>query len=240
MHTRLETTLRRCVFHDALGGTVRLTAILIVVSLWTATGIAQSPRADFVLDLLTYQHAPDPAVAPVLSSGSGGGTSDGVRRPDPIRFTLVTLERTRFVWGDSVVYEVLIENIGNRPLTLPWSSDLSAAGPSEQTHGRRTGAVSLEVRRRNGSPFPDASLELQSLFGTRTEPRTLQTLAPRRTALIRVPGWWNASATGVAAVMRQEQAATVQVTAVLDLFDEHLQVHSANSIEVLVERRPAP
>ena len=216
---------------------------LIVVCLSTTTAIAQSPRADFVLDLLTYRHAPDPDDAPLLSSGSGGGTSDGGRRPDPVRLTLVTLERTRFVWGDSVVYEVLIENIGNWPLTLPWSPDRSAAAPrqSKETSGRRRGALWLEVRRDGCAPVPPcARLELQSLFGSRSEPGTLQTLAPRQTALIRVPGLWRASEFELSRLMRQEQAATVQVTAALDLFDEQLQVHSLNSIEVSVERRPAP
>jgi hypothetical protein len=220
---------------------MKLTSILIVTWMSAATAIAQSPRADFVLDLLTFQHAPASDAANPPTSGSGGGSSHRNPTPDPIRLTLLTLERTRYAWGDSIVYEVLVENIGRRPVTLPWSPDLIAADSVRpgRADDNRSGAVSLEVRR-DGRPLPNARIAFQTLFGARTQPRTVQTLAPRQTALIRVPGYWEASAAEVASVMGQEQAATVQVTAVFDLFDEHLQVHSVNSIEVSVERRPTP
>src|SRR4051812_49065480 len=91
-------------------------------------------RADHVLDILTYRLTPDTSPPANLMVIPGGvlGAAEGPQPPPSLKLTLLSLDRLSYETGDPVIYEVWMENIGNRPVVLPWSPDrvsFAAFGP---------------------------------------------------------------------------------------------------------------
>lgn len=203
-------------------------------------GAGQLPRADHVLDIVGYRLAPDDGLANPdaarLPAGSLGGASHEPSSQLNVKVTLGRLDRLSYQTGDSVVFELWIENVGARPVMLPWSPDRAAFKTQERTEPPlRKASLFLEVRDRSGFNRL-AWLEPQLLFGSETVDGSLITLAPREKALIRAPGYWRTSDGEMAAVLREPNG-IVQVSVVLHLFESRLMVRSKNGIEVAVQDR---
>src|SRR5262245_17891675 len=111
---------------------------------WTAlAGVLSQERID--LDLTRNRPAQREAVGggSVSRSGSGHGTQPVV----PIKVTLISLNAPRYRLGDTVVYDIEIENISRDVIVLPWSMDRDRVRPNEQQipSGYRSASTSLLV-----------------------------------------------------------------------------------------------
>ena len=217
---------------------MKFTFIALVVSTVLVAG-AQSPRADYVLDIVGQGLTPDTEAntgSSRISAGGGVSKSEVPNSSADLRVTLGSVDPKSFDTGDSFVYEVLIQNVGTQSVILPWSADralFKVAAPAMPPV--REGSLFLEVRDRMGSRRL-AWLEPQLLFGSEAVGGSLQTLARGERALIRVPGQWRASDRETGAILREPNG-VVQVSAMLHIVQTQLLVRSVNGLEVSVRDR---
>jgi hypothetical protein len=212
--------------------------LAFVVSAILVAG-AQSPQADFVLDIVAQRVAPESSAkadATGISAGAGGAASGVPNSSANVQLTLESLEPISLDTGDSFVYDVLIQNVGPGSVVLPWSPDPAPfKSPASVMPPALEGSLFLEVRDRNGSKRL-AWLEPQLLFGSKEVAGSLQTLARGERALIRVPGHWRTSDRETNAILREPNG-VVQVSAVLHVVQAQLLVRSVNGLEASVRDR---
>ena len=189
---------------------------------------AQPPATEHVLDILTYQFRTAPPAS------KGGGVVEGEVRSHPLAppehslaVTLLDADRRVYNPGDTIIYEVTLENVGRVPVTLPWSPDhVQFSGAKDPL----LGILSLEVRDVSGRTLL-GRLEPQGLYGSNAVPGTLLRLRPGERARIRVRSVWNNSDHARAAML-QQPGGLVSITAVyISGVREH---RSVNGIEVSV------
>lgn len=205
--------------------------------------VAQEPPPNHVLDLVGHRPAPAmPSSRGIPPGGLSVGTHSGRTLPS-LRVTLLSLDRSDYRTGDPVIYEVMIQNVGTTPVELPWSpdahlfSDLSFAFPQVASASVRQSFLSLEILGAGAQRL--ASLEPRPLFGHHSVAGSLQTLAPRATAWIRVPGFWRTTDDQIAAILRESEH-RVWVHSQFMLSEDLLIVRSTNSIEVTVQSSLRP
>ena len=104
----------------------RPSVVGIAVLAMAASLSAQNRKPDHYLDILGVSRPSTwPAAPHVPGDGSRSSMSHQVFATT-LKVTLVTVDVSNFTWGDYFVYEVLIENSGKQPVTLPWSPDRGA------------------------------------------------------------------------------------------------------------------
>lgn len=85
--------------------------------------------------------------------GEGGGScgsAEHVYYPE-VLVRLISLDNTHYGLGESVTFEVKIQNVGKEPIILPWSPELANLEPQEQfaSYSYRQGTISLDFRVRD-------------------------------------------------------------------------------------------
>lgn len=193
----------------------------------------QVPQADYVLDLLTYPRSQTTSDQGKEKSGRVVGGVAGQPKMLPLKLLLVSLDRSAYALGEAFVYEVLIENLSQEPIRLPWSPEVERFPRVEgiQPAAHRWLGLTLSVS--------DANLGVrgvtssQPLLGSEEVPGSLQTLASGETALIRVPGTWTFIAMDAAAIMnRPERVLGASVRLVMQGYDT---VVSENQVQVALQ-----
>jgi hypothetical protein len=189
---------------------------LLIITLLLSGGVlaaGQTPPHDYVLDILGYPLTPEDHRAESgprsVSGGVLGGASHGFRPQVNLRVTLNGIDRRSYETGDMIVYEVSVENVGRRPVTMPWSPDLVLFN-NVNWEAVRWAGLSLMVSNRSAKQL--AQLYPQILLGADAVAGSLLTMAPGGRALIRVPGYWRTSDRELAAVLREPNG-VVQVSA---------------------------
>jgi hypothetical protein len=193
-------------------------------------GASQLPRADYILDIVTYPLTPErpSGAAPQLAPGFASVT-EGEDLTRGIRIKLESLDRLDYHRGDALIYEVLIENIGPRSVVLPWSPDrVAVQGSVPDTTSIRQVVLSLSVTDRPGTP--GALLEPIALYGHESLRGTLQTLSVGEKARVRVPGVWKPF-WGKSGPEAPEQP--MHVSAMLSGLNPVLVVLSPNTLEAI-------
>jgi hypothetical protein len=149
-----------------------------------STLAAQSIPSEPILDIVGFRATAARPRDDVRDLASPVNTIPASGSVEKISLTidLVDLQRDVFKLGESLIYEVVLENTGRRPITLPWSPDTERF--RDVTHQRAF--LLLEVRDARGKAVL-ARLEPQVLFGSEAVPESLLTLAPGRRARVRVP-----------------------------------------------------
>lgn len=170
-------------------------AISAVLSLgWTAPDPAsQSGRAEHILDLMTARRfPPNPSldVAPekrLSVPTSVGSLIDGGPELEPtIRVTILSLDRLAYSLGDSFTYEILIQNVGSKPLRFPTSVNIQRFSRRMLPDARMAGITLL---------FEDSVLGRQLvttevLSGADAMPGSLVVIQPDETLRVRSTGMW--------------------------------------------------
>ena len=219
----------------------RLILATALVSMGTGLS-AQRPQADHHLDIPGENRSSASPAAPFVPTGPSTMTGQSHREfATVLKLTLVSVDVSEFAWGDHFVYEVLIENTGKLPVTLPWSPDMGAfAQPVKRTPpGFRSGTLRLQVEPANAPGSVLAFLDHQALYGSLEVPRSLLVLPPGKTALVRVPAQWSATMQeGRAAVLGQPDGA-VRIRAILTIYDDDVPLtRSTNTLPIRVQPRP--
>jgi len=200
---------------------------------------AQNIKSDHYLDVPGHTYTPIPSVSfsPVRN---GRSVTPHAMLPATLRLTLLSVDRTDFVYGDYFTFEVLIENTATKVVILPWSPN---AGEFMQPvrripDGFLNGMVSVHVESATGEPVLLSLLDSQPLYGSNEVPGSLLRLEPGRTARVRAPTQWSAPMPqGREAILRQ-LAGTVRLRARFSLdIDNFPLAQSTNTIEVRVVSR---
>ena len=201
---------------------------------------AQGAKADHYLDIPGHTLTGTSGAGAFFPPGRNSVSGSTHAPASPLKLTLVSVDRTDFVYGEEFIYEVLIENTGREPITLPWSPDLGAfVQPAPRIPaGYLRGSVYLQVESASGQPAVLALLDLQPLYGSDEVPRSRLSLAPGRTALLRVPAQWSATMPeGRAGILKQPDGA-VQVRAVFSVhIDNFPLTRSTNTLPMRVTPR---
>ena len=153
---------------------------------------AQSIRFDHYLDIPGQARSSIPAGSFFPRHAL---VSLGHSPPSPLSLTLVSVDIADLAYGDYFTFEVLIENTSREPVILPWSPDAGAfAQPVRRMpEGFLSGFVSLRIESEDDQQSTLALLDGQPLYGSSEVLRSLLTLAPGRTALLRVPAQMSAT-----------------------------------------------
>lgn len=194
----------------------------------------QNTRADHVLDAVAYPRLA-PREDPTRSRGeveAGGITPSDLIDVSGVTVTLASLDRTSYVLGDPIVYEIFIRNGGRTSLVIPWNPDPEAF--VGELHAPTTSRASVFLEVRNDRAERVAWLEMQGLLGSAAVAGGLETIAPGETALLRLPGRWRTNTDAdaralIAAAGRVRMAAVLQLKARL--------IPSVNEVEVLIAPR---
>jgi hypothetical protein len=155
---------------------------LLIACVLVAVPVASA--AQHVLDLTKIQLPPGP------SSGTGDGWSTGRSgqrppAPPPLNVRLARVDRSAYVLGEPIVYEIVITNVGTRPFLLPWS-------PIRPPDCRACPSIFLNLE------FEDAAGHTQgvsttALFENPGHKDSALELRPGATATVRAPGVVNVS-----------------------------------------------
>ena len=197
--------------------------------------VAQQP-VEHVLDILTYRLTPEPPSS--ATSGVAGGTATGTSAPvapSPFAITLVDLDRRVFSPGESLAYEVVLENISSKAVVLPWSPDRVRFAELQDAV---RGTLHLEVRDAMGRTLL-AHMPSQCLYGSPDVPDSLLTLAPRERARFRVPSTWWVSERELDSMFQQPNGLlSLTVVYLADLNTTTPRLHeSSNRIDVTLQPR---
>jgi hypothetical protein len=104
----------------------------------------------------------------------------------PFQLTLVDLDRTSYLIGDSLTFEVLVKHVGQKPFSLPWGREKSAFS-SAKGPGQRAAFLLT---------FTDSQLGRQyighenSTYGFQSVPGSFLVVRPGDTVRVRAKGRW--------------------------------------------------
>jgi hypothetical protein len=185
---------------------------------------AQSIPTEPILDIVGFRASASGPRNDVRDLASPVNTiaGDGSGEKISVAIDLVELQRDVFKLGESLIYEVVLENTGRRPITLPWSPDTERF--RDVSHKRAF--LLLEIRDAGGKRVL-ARLEPQVLFGSKAVADSLLTLAPGRRARVRVPGWLRVTEREMS-LMSEHPAGQVQLSATLLM--QHQEMRSAGTL----------
>ena len=99
----------------------------------------------------------------------------------PLELMLISLDRQDYVLGDHVTYQVNLRNVGNVPLSLPWSVDRAVVERDRAPFSQAI--LSLAV---SDAQKREHSLAAVVLDGSSSLPGSIEVLAPGETASILV------------------------------------------------------
>ena len=216
------------------------TLIASVVVLASTAVTAQGRKPDHYLDVAGQTRSEIPPGTFFPGRNSIGASAHRMA-PSTLKLTLVSIERAAFVYGEHFTYEVLIENAGNVPITLPWSPNEGAfAQPFPRTPaGFLGGSIYLQVESESGGTL--GLLNSQAMYGSQETPGSLLVLGPGRTALLRMPTQWSATMDGGRAKILQQPEGAVRLRAVLGLYlDDFPLTRSTNTLPVRITPRQLP
>src|SRR5687768_4649911 len=199
-------------------GDVSMRVITVVaVALAAASPTGQRFEPDHYLDIPGHSRTSlEGAYLPVPSSVSGTSHS---RITNPLRLTLISVELNDMVYGEYFTFDVLVENTGKEPVTIPWSPDAGAfAQPVRRVpSGFLSGSVYLYAESVGEQRRVLSLLDGHPLYGSHEVPRSLLLLAPGRTARIRVPSQLSATMNETRDAILQQPDGVVQLRAVLSI-----------------------
>lgn len=163
----------------------KILAICILIgSLMEIIALAQHQD---LLDLTKKASAPDSNNLGAVSDGLVGGS--GTQRVSlPIMLTLESLDKKTYTTGERFIYEVVIANIGERPITLPWEPEKNKlrSNARNKPGGLLEMSLALVVDELRG----DAIFGVEKIYASNAFPQSLKTLLPGQSVRIRVPGGW--------------------------------------------------
>jgi hypothetical protein len=110
-------------------------------------------------------------------------------KPSPLKITLFNLDKTVYTVGDDVIFDILVENISQESVVIPWSSDIDKVIPADNSAppGYRAAILKLIVA-------DDGSRKYQFngaiIYGSQLLAGSLKTLEPGYQVRIKVPGYF--------------------------------------------------
>jgi hypothetical protein len=163
------------------GASVGLVLVLLSV------GVSAAAQSGDLLDLTLA--ADSQTLAPDRFNGPMGGSSSDWPQTLPIEMTLLDLPASGHRFYEPFIYRLRLENVGSEPVVIPWEPDWTQI-VDDPEHVIANLIIWTDVGDR---PFPDSRALSGSirLYGSRSTPRTLKTLAPGASVEIIIPSRWS-------------------------------------------------
>ena len=107
----------------------------------------------------------------------------------PLKITLLSLDKGSYQMGDEVIYDVVIRNVGQDIVVIPWSPDRDQVKPEEKTYppGYVDATLSLVI---TDKVLGEQMIYGPSLYGSEYVPSSLKKLRPGQAVRIRAPSHW--------------------------------------------------
>jgi hypothetical protein len=152
---------------------------LAVLTMLIKSSVAQQHLTELTLDVLTIPPVEEKIVRGV---GCGCGAASGTTHQPPVKVTLLEISPQAFDFGDRIVFELRVENVGRVLLPLAISRDSELAPDCRRDDGRVTTNFAL---------FAKGSDEIittgPGLYGSRAVAGTTMVLNPGERLRVRVP-----------------------------------------------------
>lgn len=184
---------------------------LVVLFIASLCCVAEAQVAD-LLDLTIERAAtaaePGELVGGIVAGAPGKVIGGTLPRSDRNRHAGLTMDFVQIApltcsWGDQVVYEIRITNIGPSAVLLPWSTDRTAAyGPENQPlDGFREATFALRIKQGDVDQWLAST---DSAYGSRGVPGSRRALAPGSSVHIRAAAMCRSAAASGSAPQRAE------------------------------------
>jgi len=169
---------------------IRALSCALVAALVSVSAFAQAPqtRSEHVIDLVSVSSARTGSNRPhdlqVRSSVSAHAPKD-----DDVRVMAPEFDRAEYRVGEPLFFDVVVKNVGEKPLKFPTTLDDSLAdrgGPDTVTATVALTFVDAVLGRQTVAP--------QVLYGANDIPGSLIVVHPQETVRIHAPGVWLMSA----------------------------------------------
>jgi hypothetical protein len=148
-------------------------------------------QINYLLDVTKLEvpkYPPDPPGPPQpLGMGSAPlatGMADGPPVTNPLRVVLESVDKHAYKRDEGIRYTIRLENVGTKPIPLPWTRDWRFAKP-----GGPSDCIDLVIGLTTVIPgFEDEYLGSISLYGAASQTESVRLLMPGQTARLIVPG----------------------------------------------------
>jgi len=137
-------------------------------------------------DIKHFLDLTDPSIlrtSPDFLEGGDVGFSGQRETILPLELQLLRLDRQEYIFGTPFHYEVAIKNIGSTPVRIPWSADRKTLESHNMAVTRAT--LALVLTEVNGREHLVGATILEGSDGIAG---SFETLLPRESAVIRIPG----------------------------------------------------
>ena len=213
--------------------------VIATIALALAAFAPRKQQFEHVLDLVGQPTTPSSVVVNTLPAGSDGDSEPSRWQKPTLRLHLDDIERFMFETGDSFVYRVSVENIGDADVAFPSSTDyvlFKYPYQANDVEGLIAGSIFLEARDTRGKRL--AWLEGKGIYGAPTVGASIETIRPREKAVIRVPAAWRVSDVLMPRLLQQPEG-LVHLAGVLHIRGNSVSgiVDSDNVIEVRIRQR---
>jgi len=149
------------------------------------TGATYQQPNDLSLDVMAIPPPQPKEEATAYSCGSGAGGGAGRASHGlgpPLKVTLVSVSPETFRRGDEIVFELLVEHVGESPIHIAMTRDPDVAPPCRPAEGDVTTGFALFTKGTN-----DLIAVGPQLFGSLAAAGATMTLSPGERLRVRVP-----------------------------------------------------
>ncbi len=161
----------------------------VALNIFTGLAICQSEP---YLDVTALKIPKSTNHAPVkggISSGCVGDTGRPCRADLPVKIHISSIDKSTYYLGQPIILEVRLENVGDKPISMPWTVDWRL---TERRNARPdsllvTVIAPLIVGGANGKDATDVrKCQSVSLYGSLDVPGTSVSIPPGGTARLRI------------------------------------------------------
>ncbi len=197
-------------------------------------------RVDNFLDLTKVKPHQDEKL--VRHEGGGVSVSHDTPFPKlPLQITLLSIDKASYQMGEEMIFDVVIKNVGQDVVVIPWSPYRDRVQPDDETHPAGYADANL------GLVLSDKVVGEQVVFGpwlygSDRVPSSLKRLRPGKTVRIRAAGRWALTSADASQVILSRLPQSYSVRAIFSLSRHTFNpqprpVISANSATVELNKR---
>jgi hypothetical protein len=157
----------------------------------------------------------------------------------PLKLTLLNCDKLNYQLGDRVIYDVMLENVGDKTYVIPWSPDWEKVegNAEEPPPGYLAAYLTLAI---HDDTWGEMSMNGVALYGSKLLRGSLKSLRPGETVRIRAFSRWEFTEGEVARKVLTKLPSAFRVEARFSFMYSNTSIPlviSTNSLTVELKRR---